>query len=162
MSIGVMFAVWVSYPLKQGLKRSLRRSHPSPDEGLSQLSIKTRIETYRNAYDTQITQSLSQLSIKTRIETGFFLLAPGSCRGSLSQLSIKTRIETYLCSWSASAATRVWVSYPLKQGLKLVVRIFWAASRSAVWVSYPLKQGLKLQYCFLARCSWLPFESAIH
>ncbi len=37
---------------------------------LSQLSIKTRIETKPDVLTMQIKKSLSQLSIKTRIETG--------------------------------------------------------------------------------------------
>ncbi len=37
---------------------------------------------------------LSQLSIKTRIETDFLKSHAGLTIGSLSQLSIKTRIET--------------------------------------------------------------------
>ncbi len=85
---------------------------------LSQLSIKTRIETYKYVFFRSLISCLSQLSIKTRIETTqaytsyfrFFIclsqlsiktrietriLCRGLCRGAcLSQLSIKTRIET--------------------------------------------------------------------
>ncbi len=38
-------SVWVSYPLKQGLKQKDEAYRCEKDEGLSQLSIKTRIET---------------------------------------------------------------------------------------------------------------------
>ncbi len=85
---------------------------------------------------------LSQLSIKTRIETPCL-----SCQililFCLSQLSIKTRIETPSLTINLILEVSVWVSYPLKQGLKRKVNQ--GLKRSAiVWVSYPLKQGLKL------------------
>ena len=134
--------VWVSYPLKQGLKRKYRYIRTdAPILSLSQLSIKTRIETYsrwshrwsrssvwvsyplkqglkqKTFLDFSLRRiSLSQLSIKTRIETNRRDIRWGTYQG-LSQLSIKTRIETdntyflFLCRY-------VWVSYPLKQGLK--------------------------------------------
>ncbi len=86
---------------------------------------------------------LSQLSIKTRIETQvwpeyiwFFLC--------LSQLSIKTRIETPPSLETSEACILVWVSYPLKQGLKHKEQNM-KANLETVWVSYPLKQGLKRQ-----------------
>ncbi len=107
---------------------------------LSQLSIKTRIETTYRHLQCFFPFCLSQLSIKTRIETAqdwqnHQLLA------CLSQLSIKTRIETSDAIWLTTEVT-VWVSYPLKQGLKQFPRVPGRKS-PAVWVSYPLKQGLK-------------------
>ncbi len=61
---------------------------------MSQLSIKTRIETPEfSLAEIRYLQSLSQLSIKTRIETKSLPCDPESAEG-LSQLSIKTRIET--------------------------------------------------------------------
>ena len=61
---------------------------------LSQLSIKTRIETNRIRTTPDDLPCLSQLSIKTRIETDLRDY-PRDLRSScLSQLSIKTRIET--------------------------------------------------------------------
>ena len=64
--------------------------------GLSQLSIKTRIETLScRSEGTAVSARLSQLSIKTRIET-FPLLHLPQPAFRLSQLSIKTRIETAL------------------------------------------------------------------
>ncbi len=85
--------VWVSYPLKQGLKLhdKLRRGWLSPR--LSQLSIKTRIETGCRRCRQLSLCCLSQLSIKTRIETSAAVIKGVFLRG-LSQLSIKTRIET--------------------------------------------------------------------
>ncbi len=65
---------------------------------LSQLSIKTRIETPARQADAGYSgEGLSQLSIKTRIETntGHTQQNIPVC---LSQLSIKTRIETRLCA----------------------------------------------------------------
>ncbi len=61
---------------------------------LSQLSIKTRIETIMCAGLRDQTWSLSQLSIKTRIETTEREKSCSAPVNSLSQLSIKTRIET--------------------------------------------------------------------
>ncbi len=61
---------------------------------MSQLSIKTRIETGGPADLPESFPGLSQLSIKTRIET----TPPdddSEDNEGLSQLSIKTRIETY-------------------------------------------------------------------
>ncbi len=110
--------VWVSYPLKQGLKLWASGISEGSPPGLSQLSIKTRIETYdqNNRHRQNIRVwvsyplkqglklgcvwfnmlfncSLSQLSIKTRIETPISAYNAGQCT-CLSQLSIKTRIET--------------------------------------------------------------------
>ena len=85
--------VWVSYPLKQGLKRALQNFLILAVHRLSQLSIKTRIETPAGV--------------------GNSLFSP-----RLSQLSIKTRIETFPGRGHESSITSVWVSYPLKQGLK--------------------------------------------
>ncbi len=111
--------VWVSYPLKQGLKLVICITAPGPELGLSQLSIKTRIETGKKPGAEIICAScLSQLSIKTRIETGMPL-----------------RLGRY---------DPVWVSYPLKQGLKQILRPL-IDEWEQVWVSYPLKQGLKHQ-----------------
>ncbi len=61
--------VWVSYPLKQGLKQNHSLRDSWLRLSLSQLSIKTRIETVSLLYATDKTPCLSQLSIKTRIET---------------------------------------------------------------------------------------------
>ncbi len=109
--------VWVSYPLKQGLKQGNSVSLGEDAWCLSQLSIKTRIETSLPWCTRYEFWRLSQLSIKTRIETG-----SQCCRMHPMPL--------------------VWVSYPLKQGLKRPasdsIRLSWR-----VWVSYPLKQGLK-------------------
>ncbi len=72
----------------------MENSSLAAENCLSQLSIKTRIETGFRAMTLLIIVSLSQLSIKTRIETQ-------DCHvysrvvGCLSQLSIKTRIETH-------------------------------------------------------------------
>ncbi len=113
-------SVWVSYPLKQGLKPTsifFRRSQPAC---LSQLSIKTRIETRQTQR-----KALPLLS-------------------RLSQLSIKTRIETVFPAPWFFPFRHVWVSYPLKQGLKLRDIVRCRECLPLVWVSYPLKQGLKL------------------
>ncbi len=63
---------------------------------LSQLSIKTRIETQSlRLLCSELEDRLSQLSIKTRIETfPFRFISFQHLR--LSQLSIKTRIETVM------------------------------------------------------------------
>ncbi len=61
--------VWVSYPLKQGLKPGCDQGPGGRKSGLSQLSIKTRIETKGLPIQAGIMDCLSQLSIKTRIET---------------------------------------------------------------------------------------------
>ncbi len=47
----------------------VRSRERSPKIGLSQLSIKTRIETSGSIRHLSLFSSLSQLSIKTRIET---------------------------------------------------------------------------------------------
>ncbi len=86
--------VWVSYPLKQGLKPSFDEVSSICAPSLSQLSIKTRIETRRPRNPRQKTEGLSQLSIKTRIETHPGFAVPYPTCFCLSQLSIKTRIET--------------------------------------------------------------------
>ncbi len=160
--------VWVSYPLKQGLKQlSSSILLGLSIICLSQLSIKTRIETYFNFSPISHIPSLSQLSIKTRIET-FRRPIFQRHSESLSQLSIKTRIETPEPVVPFGNKLMVWVSYPLKQGLKQIVvqchpeahpglsqlsiktRIETLTAQAggshcpAVWVSYPLKQGLKL------------------
>ncbi len=62
--------------------------------GLSQLSIKTRIETRQKWEAISGFFSLSQLSIKTRIETFSLPMIHKEHHRGLSQLSIKTRIET--------------------------------------------------------------------
>ena len=64
-----VFRVWVSYPLKQGLKRQETGLILASFLRLSQLSIKTRIETVLDIVGESILPGLSQLSIKTRIET---------------------------------------------------------------------------------------------
>ncbi len=114
--------VWVSYPLKQGLKHGVSTLSASVLKCLSQLSIKTRIETSLHPAGCWERPSLSQLSIKTRIET-HKRVYPRFHQASLSQLSIKTRIETNLCRHQHPLWRHVWVSYPLKQGLKLMGRI---------------------------------------
>ncbi len=96
-------SVWVSYPLKQGLKLRSRET--------------------KTAF---LAPSLSQLSIKTRIETRSVSGKPRKKR-RLSQLSIKTRIETH--RWECrDIYNLVWVSYPLKQGLKLNWKTVFALS----------------------------------
>ncbi len=69
---------------------------------LSQLSIKTRIETDYSLHTLLVKFCLSQLSIKTRIETK---ISEGYTSSTLrlSQLSIKTRIET---SWYGKVVER--------------------------------------------------------
>ena len=94
ISFSIYITVWVSYPLKQGLKQTTIVSQPNYKISLSQLSIKTRIETTIHP------------SKKCKYEI------------SLSQLSIKTRIETFFSSFLILMTSPVWVSYPLKQGLK--------------------------------------------
>ncbi len=86
--------VWVSYPLKQGLKPIAFCPLVRTWNGLSQLSIKTRIETQVPTPSTPTSPCLSQLSIKTRIETPCKFPSSHLLLSSLSQLSIKTRIET--------------------------------------------------------------------
>ncbi len=116
-------SVWVSYPLKQGLKHRPVLPGRVAFASLSQLSIKTRIETYREHFRFwKRSTSLSQLSIKTRIET---ISQHRDCHPDwgLSQLSIKTRIETPSLTERVFCISIVWVSYPLKQGLKLAVLI---------------------------------------
>ncbi len=88
---------------------------------LSQLSIKTRIETTSSVRCQLPRSGLSQLSIKTRIETFVLPSILVFRRWCLSQLSIKTRIETRPSDISGRKRPWVWVSYPLKQGLKLCV-----------------------------------------
>ncbi len=66
---GVTVYVWVSYPLKQGLKLNDADGRRAIEVGLSQLSIKTRIETRHSVTPQTFEWGLSQLSIKTRIET---------------------------------------------------------------------------------------------
>ncbi len=74
---------------------------------MSQLSIKTRIETLAAALGDAIDQDgLSQLSIKTRIETQSVVANPKRVPPSLSQLSIKTRIET---AWFYEMTTDLWM-----------------------------------------------------
>ena len=67
---------------------------PNVVESLSQLSIKTRIETGFGKQTETDPERLSQLSIKTRIETADEPDTDETIRIGLSQLSIKTRIET--------------------------------------------------------------------
>ncbi len=128
--------VWVSYPLKQGLKRTYSWLGQVFRSCLSQLSIKTRIETIRG---------------KAGVVTA----------GSLSQLSIKTRIETLFCGQEERDQQSVWVSYPLKQGLK----------RGGEPVTVPVSSGLsQLSIKTRIETYWLwniwvhigKFESAIH
>ncbi len=110
--------VWVSYPLKQGLK--LPRKWAGCCCG----------------QDVWVSYPLKQ---------GLKLLAISVfCFGTfcLSQLSIKTRIETAMAALVQIVCSYVWVSYPLKQGLKLRPSVF-LTEFLKVWVSYPLKQGLK-------------------
>ncbi len=141
--------VWVSYPLKQGLKPHFPPMNKRPEGCLSQLSIKTRIETDSFVGKRPQLRSLSQLSIKTRIETHVFPYSDHN-NHSLSQLSIKTRIETPWPFGQGDGFVIVWVSYPLKQGLK---HRSWptCCSCDGVWVSYPLKQGLKQEYILVHR-----------
>ncbi len=179
-------SVWVSYPLKQGLKpERFNDIHPHPG-GLSQLSIKTRIETglRREGYFSE--DRLSQLSIKTRIETQSgaywqnqlfqvwvsYPLKQGlkltevsphlDAKRGLSQLSIKTRIETYQENLTQEKPFSVWVSYPLKQGLKPHKGDIQIGKLWPVWVSYPLKQGLKQWTPPILKYYSYMFESAIH
>ena len=121
---------------------------PALVTSLSQLSIKTRIETQAVlGRPGKERSSLSQLSIKTRIETQGAKHESKSWN-SLSQLSIKTRIETMKYSNQTQHRPLVWVSYPLKQGLKPESGDY-CQCKILVWVSYPLKQGLKRK----ARCN---------
>ncbi len=96
--------VWVSYPLKQGLKQLHTSLWVYDRDGLSQLSIKTRIETKNvRAERASDRGCLSQLSIKTRIETSIPAKRHLLHAFCLSQLSIKTRIETKLLDMNAPA-----------------------------------------------------------
>ncbi len=161
--------VWVSYPLKQGLKHEeLRLSILLRKFGLSQLSIKTRIETrlwiqapasrifvwvsyplkqglkqwIEGIPQTQI-RRLSQLSIKTRIETRRARERLPKASRRLSQLSIKTRIET-ICflKMGTSLFTRL-SQLSIKTRIETHFLISTPMQDVHVWVSYPLKQGLK-------------------
>ncbi len=115
----VSWQVWVSYPLKQGLKHQ---------------SIHSRSDCYLHVWVSYpLKQGLKHEKIPESLDE-----APG-----LSQLSIKTRIETYIPGWLPSSPASVWVSYPLKQGLKRNQNRPDAVPVDSVWVSYPLKQGLK-------------------
>ncbi len=167
--------VWVSYPLKQGLKHHFFLTDLRLQTGLSQLSIKTRIETPHleqtsNLYSSvwvsyPLKQGLKQISRACRIDIPCVWVSYPLKQGlkrlseiwqvepliSLSQLSIKTRIETINFSDRLTRWQAVWVSYPLKQGLK-PAGVFSCEDDAAVWVSYPLKQGLKLRS--LAQWLW--------
>ncbi len=170
-----MFAgVWVSYPLKQGLKQKKMTHDVIIMLSLSQLSIKTRIETLpwgsnmpcprvwvsyplkqglkqRLQYLLEKSGScLSQLSIKTRIETRSEPKRnwPGLC---LSQLSIKTRIETWWCLWLSGISCCL-SQLSIKTRIETAAEVMWERRDGIVWVSYPLKQGLKLLNVWW----WLP------
>ncbi len=153
--------VWVSYPLKQGLKHVT--IYVTPHSVIVWVSYPLKQGLKQEAFlDFNLRRiSLSQLSIKTRIETLWQgLLLPAEA--GLSQLSIKTRIETYL-EWAFHlVGPPVWVSYPLKQGLKHNWRRGRNRERVRVWVSYPLKQGLKQSDVLHSVDTSNRFESAIH
>ncbi len=87
--------VWVSYPLKQGLK-------PHGKGIIHVLKVKVWVSY-------PLKQGLKPRKNNHK-EYG---------KSRLSQLSIKTRIETPHTHTRESGYNHVWVSYPLKQGLKL-------------------------------------------
>ncbi len=113
-----------------------------PQGSLSQLSIKTRIETMkRRSSPSQSNVVWVSYPLKQGLKPHNTPLTT-IVIVSLSQLSIKTRIETGTGCLNSIPDIVVWVSYPLKQGLKPTGGdIIYALS--FVWVSYPLKQGLK-------------------
>ncbi len=154
-------SVWVSYPLKQGLKPRHCQMLPLLPYRLSQLSIKTRIETYFTPVSDKAILCLSQLSIKTRIETKKEKNNGKGGEPVWVSYPLKQGLKRSASNLSGSNR-HVWVSYPLKQGLKLAVAIAWIVFWHPVWVSYPLKQGLKLVDPLYGIPSQVRFESAIH
>ncbi len=110
---------------------------------MSQLSIKTRIET-RTCKGWGSLEKLVWVSypLKQGLKQRIINELPERLNFCLSQLSIKTRIETKAVDRNLPQIPGVWVSYPLKQGLKLFVKSISVGIQN-VWVSYPLKQGLK-------------------
>ncbi len=111
-------SVWVSYPLKQGLKLTCKLVADRCSDSLSQLSIKTRIET-SDGYNGD----------------GIFIPVWVSYPLKQGLKQKETGME--------KVAVAVWVSYPLKQGLKQIPILSMTLNWHSVWVSYPLKQGLK-------------------
>ncbi len=88
--------VWVSYPLKQGLKLELEASWIRSGRGVwVSYPLKQGLKLTADPLLVDVSAGLSQLSIKTRIETAY-LHGYAWNSGGLSQLSIKTRIETIL------------------------------------------------------------------
>ncbi len=182
---GVLWRVWVSYPLKQGLKPVVRFAVRAVISGLSQLSIKTRIETLSPLVFVGIGLGLSQLSIKTRIETRWCITRLYDCASVWVSYPLKQGLKL-LWQMPKKLLSEVWVSYPLKQGLKRLVvtlclqqlnslsqlsiktrietqgGIRWQMWELRVWVSYPLKQGLKHISDIKYIVGYHLFESAIH
>ena len=67
--------VWITIPLKQGLKRGYTWRHLVWRHSLNHNSIKTRIETLTAISVTTVTTGLNHNSIKTRIETILLLVS---------------------------------------------------------------------------------------
>ncbi len=134
--------VWVSYPLKQGLKRLIHSPACYFEARLSQLSIKTRIETNNTARYRRRSKVWVSYPLKQGLKHSTAVEQQDKKAARLSQLSIKTRIETKFPLDQMEPQHTVWVSYPLKQGLKPGLGDN-LKNIIIVWVSYPLKQGLK-------------------
>ena len=152
--------VWVSYPLKQGLKLSYNNSISHFVHVWVSYPLKQGLKPTTTAVTTSVPICLSQLSIKTRIETKsmlrYYLKYIGVWVSYPLKQGLKLKIPSYLCR-----SLTVWVSYPLKQGLKRQ-NLDNFVEHQYVWVSYPLKQGLKLISPAQTALIVLRFESAIH
>ncbi len=156
-------SVWVSYPLKQGLKQNHVKecehrtrvvwvSYPLK-QGLKQSHINIIIHTTHWVWVSYPLKQGLKLVTERLKQQGF---------ASLSQLSIKTRIETNHPRPESPGWFGVWVSYPLKQGLKLPYTIEGAAPLSTSLSQLSIKTRIETPLPIL-RCKRLPmFESAIH
>ncbi len=129
--------VWVSYPLKQGLKLRASRQSKYLPAGLSQLSIKTRIETWHRA---GFRDEAEKVWVSYPLKQG---------------LKLRKRRER------TPSRFLVWVSYPLKQGLKH------PQSRMKVGTitrlsQLSIKTRIETRGATPANYGWSQFESAIH
>ncbi len=115
-----LLSVWVSYPLKQGLKQSSFEIRAFP------------------CLLVWVSYPLKQ-GLKLHFDFFHFPFSPVWVSYPLKQgLKRSTDAANISGHWL------VWVSYPLKQGLKPTIFSI-IVSPFSVWVSYPLKQGLKLR-----------------
>ncbi len=71
LEAGTGLEVWVSYPLKQGLKRSIRPNPPINNLVWVSYPLKQGLKLWEYESFSYILDGLSQLSIKTRIETTY-------------------------------------------------------------------------------------------